>query len=135
MKRLGIALFILGALPLWSIAPGATLSVRLVVAHNENNKISKALQDVRPTLQRNLGYTGYDLLTRKDLKIPPGGTVDLGSGFQLKCSGSQKSLRVKLTRNKKRLFDTTLNLRKGKPVILGGFKVKRGRAMVILVSK
>ncbi len=129
----GLALFMgMATAPLHA----GTLSLRLVEAHNDSDKIAPGLKDVSGTLRKNLNnYRGFDLMGSKSLALPAEGSASLGAGFSVKCSGPQKSLTAVITRNRQQVLSTTLNLRTNTPVILGGFTSKRGRMLVLLVAR
>ena len=129
---------LMGMLCLPALTPafaGSALSVRLVEAHNESDQVAGGLDDVIGTLRKNLQYQGFALLSSKSMGLPADGTVGLSRGFKLRCKGAQSGLQVTLFKGKSTLLETTLNLRDGSPVVLGGFQSKRGRVLVVLVAR
>ncbi len=117
---------------------GEKLHIRLVLAHNDNEVVSKGLQDVKKTLVSNLPYTGFELLDQKKLSLPGGGKVELRHSIKLTASGTQDSLRVRVRHKRKPFVNTTLRLADGKPVILGGIPSRpsrKGRVLVVIVAR
>ncbi len=126
-----LVLLSVGATPL----NAGNLSIRLVEAHNESSAVAGGLRDVAGTLRQSLPYKGFDLVGSSGMGLPANGTASLGAGFSVRCSGPQNSMNATILRNGKQVLSTSLNLRSGTPVILGGFSSKRGRLLVLLVAR
>ena len=137
LTRMAVAALV-GTLCLPGLTPafaGNAISVRLVEAHNESEEVAGGLGDVIGTLRKNLQYKGFALLGSKSMALPADGTVGLGRGFKVRCKGEQSGLHVTVLKGKEAVLETTLNLRDGSPVVLGGFQSKRGRVLLVLVAR
>lgn len=138
--RIKMGLWLLLSLLLTATLPasaqaGGTLAVRLVEAHNDRDGAADGLGDVAGVLRKNLQYRGFDLLGSGSIGLPADGQVGLPRGFRLECHGPQQALKVTVIRGGETLIDTTLNLRSGSPVVLGGFQSDRGRILLVLIVR
>lgn len=117
-------------------AGGGTLSIRLVEATNEGQGAGKGLADVAQLLQENLPFKSFELRADKAVALPASGAVDLAAGFVARCSGDAANLSVSIERKGKQgRLASTVSLRKGKPVILGGLPSEGGKMIVILMLR
>ena len=114
---------------------GGAVSVRLVEGHNQGSGLSGGLADIAGTLRQNLPFQRFDLVDRRTVTLPADRTTAMARGFSIKCSGSREALAVTLKRGRARLINTTLSLRPGKPVVLGGFTSEKGKFLVVLIAR
>ncbi len=113
---------------------GRSLSIRLVHASNKQKGNNAGLQDVIQVL-RTLRYNHYRLVASASLGLPPGnGAASLG-GYTVRCSGPQKSLKITVSRGRRQLVNTTVSLRDGKPIILGGLPSQEGKLILVFVAR
>lgn len=127
------AVALLSALPVLTAQAGGVLSVRLVEAHNRPRSQANKPFGMSSLLESNLPYKQYDLLQERSMSLPASGAVTLRE-FSVRCSGPQNNLKVTILRNGKVVLDTTLSLRDGKPVFLGGFPSQKGKLLIALVA-
>lgn len=115
---------------------GGTLSIRLVEAGNEGQGVGKGLGDVGQLLQENLPFKSFQLRADKSVSLPADGSVGLAAGFVARCSGDADKLSVIIEqKGKPGKLESTVSLRKGKPLILGGFPSDGGKMIVILLLR
>lgn len=113
------------------------LNIRLVEAYNEGppSRPGASLRDIEPMLRRNLPYRNFKLVGSGSLSIPANGMVKLDRDVTVRCSGTLKSMRVVLERNKKVALQTRVQLSRGRPFIVGGFPSQGGKLLVVLVVR
>lgn len=114
---------------------GSTLGIRLVEASNSGQGMGAGLGDVSRLLQENLPFKSFQLLASRSMSLPANGTASLSAGFVARCSGSQKSLNVVIENGGRKVLQSTVELRDGSPLILGGFSSGKGKLIVILLAK
>jgi hypothetical protein len=110
-----------------------SVSVRLVEASNTQGASSAALGDVVGILKNNLRYSRFTLLAAGSMRLPQGGTRAL-AGYVVTCKGSEKSLRITVKRGRGALINTTVQLARGRPLILGGFPSGGGKKIVFVFT-
>ena len=116
-------------------AGGATLTIRLVEASNQGKGLGKGLGDVGALLQDNLKFNTFRLVDSKSLPLPARGAAQLAGGFTARCSGDQKNLAVTIERGGKAVLQSTVELQRGAPLILGGLPVEGAKMIVILLVR
>lgn len=117
-------------------AAGDTLSIRLVEATHEGQGIGRGLADVAQLLQENLPFKSFQLQADRSIGLPANGAVELSGGYTARCSGDAGNLKVSIVRKgQPGRIDSTVALRKGKPVILGGLPADGGKMIVILLLR
>ncbi len=99
-----------------------TLHIRLLRASHAAGPDVPALQDVMPALRGSLVFKSYKLMdqAQQRLPAPAGASVDLG-GYSVACLGNAAHLSIKIARGRHGVIDTVACLRRGHPLILGGF--------------
>jgi hypothetical protein len=99
-----------------------TLHIRLLRASHAEGPVAPALQDVMPALRNSLVFKSYTLMDQAQQPLPPpaGASVSLG-GYSVACTGPATQLSIKITRGRHGIIDTVATLRRGQPLILGGF--------------
>ena len=137
VARIAMVLLVWGCFSVLAspVQAGETLSIRLVEAHNEGEGMDAGLSDVASTLTKNLSYKTFSLLASRRLGLPADGRAGLSGGYSVACRGEQANLHVTVFKRKEAVLDTTLNLRDGSPVVLGGFASKRGRVLLVLIAR
>ncbi len=119
-------------------APAPTLLVRLVAAGNggvARNPSSGKLADILPLLRDNLRFQNYRLIFSRNVVLREGAVVELTGGLRMvlyEVRGAE--FRVRVQKGRDRLVETRLRLRRGKPVILGGWPADGlGKLLLVLL--
>ena len=113
---------------------GRALSIRLVHAGNKQQGSSAGLTDVMHVL-RTLRYNHYRLVSSSSLRLPANNATTSLGGYGVRCSGPQNSLKITVTRGSRSLVNTTVSLRDGKPIILGGLPSQEGKLILVFVVR
>jgi hypothetical protein len=114
---------------------GSTLSIRLVEASHAGQGMGNGLGDVSKLLRENLPFKSFQLLASRSMSLPADGVASLSAGFVARCSGNQGSLNVVIESGGRKVLQSTVELRDGSPLILGGFSSGKGKLIVILLVK
>jgi hypothetical protein len=114
---------------------GSLLSLRLVEASHAGQGMGVGLGDVANLLQNNLPYKSFQLLASRSMALPANGVASLSSGLVARCSGGQDNLSVVLERGGKKIMQTTVELRDGTPLIIGGISSAQGKLIIVLLTK
>jgi hypothetical protein len=133
--RLALVWFCVLMVSAVSVLAGPTLTIRLVDASNTGKGAGGGLEDVAQLLKENLPFNSFRLLANKSMPLPASGSVALSEGIQARCSGDQRNLSVVIERGRKVQIQSTVELRNGIPLILGGLPSDTGKLIVILLAK
>jgi len=136
MKRATLLLsMLLLALAAGPAFAGSRLAIRLVEANNRGGGVAGELGDVAELLKGNLPFNTFRLISAKSMALPAGGEVELGRGFRASCEGPQRGLTIRVTRDRKPVLNTTVELADGTPLILGGFPIDGGKMILVLLAQ
>jgi len=115
----------------------ARLHIRLVEAYNEGppSRQASVLRDIEGMLRRNLPYRNFRLVGSGSLAVPANGLVKLNKDVSVRCSGSLNNMSVALERKRKMALQTRVQLRPGRPFIVGGFPGGAGKLLVVIVVR
>ncbi len=120
----------------WSAHASDRVVLRLVHASNEGSQgVDTTLDDVSSILTTQLPFSSYRLLDLKNADLPADKTVTMAQGIRVACRGMQNDLTVTVTKKNTELLKTTVVLKDGKPLILGGFPANTGKLLLILVGQ
>lgn len=114
---------------------GPLLSIRLVEASNDGQGMGAGLNDVARLLQENLPFNSFRLLSNQSMPLPAHGAVNLAQGVLARCSGDERNLTVSIERARVPQLQSTVELRKDIPFILGGLPSANGKMIVILLVR
>ncbi len=118
-----------------TLAQNAALSVRLVEADNSKTPNTASLRDVLPTLQRNLRFSSYRLLSSAQVAQRSGAQTQLAQNLTVTLTTvSRQSVTLNVSKKGRRLLQTRVVLAPGKPVILGGIPGDRGATLIVVVT-
>jgi hypothetical protein len=134
MKRVKLAVAVVLLAGASAARAGSELSARLVEASKEGTS-SAGLEDVMEVLKTNLPFTAYRLLGSGAAPLPAAGRTLRLAGYSVKCSGPQDNLDLEVARRKRVLLRTTISLRDGRPLIVGGFPAGRGKHVLVFVAR
>ena len=135
-KKFLMALILLGVMAMQAGAnAGETVSIRLVEASNNGEASSKQLDDVSSILKSQLSYKTYKLIDQKSCGLPAKGTIKMQKGFELECIGKQDNFSITVHKSGNKLLQTTLDLKSGKPLILGGFPSGKNKLLLVLLAQ
>lgn len=110
-----------------------TLWIRLVKASNVTEETDSRLTDILPVLAKNLVFKSYSLVAATTIDLPASGReVRLGV-YSITCQGPTGNLSIQIRHDDTPLLYTTVSLREGKPVVLGGFPAADGRMILVFV--
>ena len=114
---------------------GDLLTIRLVEASNDGDGIDKGLRDIGSILKGQLPFKRYRLIDRGRCKLPAKQSIGLARGYNVECQGNQEHLTIKVRHRKSELLTTTVALRDGKPLMLGGFPDRKGKLLLVLLTE
>lgn len=115
---------------------GETLSVRLVKADQTGKPSDPGLADVLPALTQSLAFRTYAVVASTTVPIPVSPQELRLGPYRVGCSGPPDNLSIQIRQDHTPLLYTTISLKPGKPVIVGGFPVADGRMIfVFLLSR
>lgn len=134
-----VLLLLLAAVP--SEAAGTvSVDVGAVYASNEGTSIDPALGTIRGKLQAMFNYTSYRMLDRKRrfLAVGEAGEFELPDRRTLRATplsaqGAKVRLLIQITDGPRKLLTTTLGLRRGSMVLVGGPSHKAG-VLILIIS-
>ncbi len=134
MRRFGwmaSAILLAGAVEAWS---GQTVSVRLVRASNEEAGDTAGIEDVATILAGSLPFKNFRLVASAQTPLPAAARLQLGS-YTVACKGPQDKLAIAVSQGRNELLNTSVRLRDGKPLILGGFPDGEARMVLVFVAR
>ncbi|MGZ9163472.1 MAG: hypothetical protein ACXW4J_10670 [Candidatus Deferrimicrobiaceae bacterium] len=139
------AFFFLLLLPLLAAVPSeaadtVAVDVGAVYASNDGTSIDPALGTIRGKLQSMFNYTSYRMLDRKRRSLAVGetGEFELPGGRTMRATllpaqGDKVRLSIRLSDGPRNLLTTTLGLRRGGMVLVGGPSHQAG-VLILLIS-
>jgi hypothetical protein len=142
MKRIGILLFlfaVLGAGP--AFADTATLEATMILASNERAAMDRRLEKVEFQLRRMFKFEYYKHFGEGQaiVNMPGQASIDLGheSRLDIRATGRDGKVRAEVTwiKGGQSVLNTTVSLKRGAQVILGGVPHDGGTLIVTLSAK
>lgn len=127
-----------------SQAQQANISATLILASSQGNGIDPALKSYESNLKRLFKYKSYKLQGRSEAKLslPGESSINIGSGYKLNVSaqasgGGKIRLSVRWSDGRRTLINTTINMTKGVPTLLGGPSApsQNGNLILALVAR
>jgi len=141
----GPALFFLLLLALLAAVPSeaadtVTVDVGAVYASNEGTSIDPALGTIREKLQSMFNYSSYRMLDRKrrSLSVGETGEFELPDRRSMRATplparGEKVRLSIQISEGPRNLLTTTLGLRRGGMVLVGGPPHQSG-VLILIIS-
>lgn len=115
-------------------AGAGPIKIRMAEAYNSGTPvISSQLKDVVPLLKKSFSFNCYTLLGSKSVSTPVNRRISL-NGYQLLCKGDDNRMQVTVYHDKKSILKSSVIFRKGKPVIIGGFKGAKGKIFFVFTK-
>lgn len=124
-----------------SHAGPVTIQATLILASNDPAPLDSRLDKVEYKLRRIFGFEYYKYYGEGTalLNLPGESTVDLGHGFRLNISASGSGDKIRTSvqwyRGDEMVLNTTVGMKRGVPVILGGISHEGGTLIVTLVAE
>ena len=133
---------LLVALPAFGQAvPPVSIEVKTVLASSEESYLDPQLSEMARELQELFRYTSYRLLGRNRLALQPRqtGNVDLPGNRQLQItyqgiSSRRIELLLKMFKNRKNVFETSIRLNNRSSLIVGGPRYESGYLLFNIYS-
>jgi len=119
-------------------AEAVRVEVLLVRAADNGNGIDAPLRPYAGNLKRLFRFNSYELVSRKfmSLELPGEARTALAAGQSLSVSaGPNLKADIEWKRGKQRLLHTRIQMREGKPAVLGGPRDRDGTWLMILQLK
>ena len=140
-----IVLLVIACLLAGVVASGAepvTIQATLILASNNPAPMDSRLDRIEYKLRRIFGFEYYRHYGEGSalLNLPGESTVELGHGFQIAISSSSSKdgkirASVQWFRGDEMVLNTTVGMKRGVPVILGGISHEGGTLIVTLVAE
>lgn len=120
--------------PVLAASADEQINLKLVLAKKtENGSVGKGLNDLKDLLKSNLSYNSYTLLGQKTVPLEENKEISLAGEVTVAIANvKEHALNLSIKHGKKKVLSARVNLRKGKPAVLGGFSGKKGKMMVVL---
>ena len=112
---------------------GEFVTLRLVEASNTDGGVPPELKDVGGILRAQLPFTNYRLVDRGKCNLPANQTIRMSRGYNIQCTGTQDNFTVNVRQRKSEILQTTVAIKDGKPLMLGGFPSDKGKLLLILL--
>jgi hypothetical protein len=134
-----LLLLLLAAVPSEAADP-VSVDVGSVYASNEGTSIDPALGTIREKLHSMFNYTSYRMLDRKrrSLSVGEAGEFELPGRRTMRATplpsrGDKVRLSIQLSDGPRKLLSTTLGLRRGGMVLVGGPSHQAG-VLILIIS-
>ena len=134
-----LLLSLLAAVPSGA-ADTVTVDVGAIYASNEGSSIDPALGTIRGKLQSMFNYTSYRMLDRKrrSLSVGEAGEFELPGRRAMRATllpahGDKVRLSIRISDGPRNLLTTTLGLRRGGMVLVGGPAYQSG-VLILIIS-
>lgn len=134
-----VLLLLVAAVPS-EAADTITVDVGSVYASNEGTTVDPALGNIRGKLQAMFNYTSFRMLERKRRSLAVGetGEFDLPGGRSMRVAplpaqGNKVRLSLQIFDGRKKLLATTLGLRRGGMLLVGGPSHQTG-VLIFVIS-
>ena len=114
---------------------GDVVTLRLVEASNSGVGIPSELKDVGSILAAQLPFDSYRLVDRAKCNLPANQMISMARGYTVQCAGIQDNLTITVRERKSEILQTTVALKDGKPLMLGGFPSNKGKLLIILLAE
>ena len=121
-------------------ADTVAVDVGAVYASNEGTSIDPALRTIRGKLQSMFNYTSYSMLDRKRRTLSVGETGEFElpgrrtmRAILLPAQGDKVRLSIQISDGSRKLLATTLGLRRGGMVLVGGPSHQAG-VLILIIS-
>lgn len=125
-----LPVLLLGAL---QTVQAETLHIRMIRGSHEEGTTAPALADIAAMMQNTLAFKTYALDAETRIPLPADGTPRSLRVYAVTCTGSAERLKIGITRLGKRILSTVATVRPGHPVVLGGFRARKGGGMRMFV--
>jgi hypothetical protein len=136
-----LLLLLLAAVPS-EAANTVSVDVGVVYASNEGTSIDPALGTIRGKLHSMFNYTSYRMLDRKrrSLSVGEAGEFELPGRLAMRATplpaqGDKVRLLIQISDGPRKLLTTTLGLRRGGMVLVGGPSHQAGVLILILSAE
>jgi hypothetical protein len=113
---------------------GSSLSIRLVRASNSAQGNGAGLEDVISVLKKSLVYSSYTLAGSASTALPARNSSRRLGPYTVTCNGPQGALAISVRHGRRELLKTSVSLRDGKPLILGGFPDAGGKLVLVFIA-
>lgn len=110
-----------------------TLHIRMIRGSHEEGTTAPALADIAAMMQNTLAFKTYALDAETRIQLPADGAPRSLRVYSVTCTGSAERLKIGITRLGKRILSTVATVRPGHPVVLGGFRARKGGGMRMFV--
>ena len=137
-----LAVLALAAGPAASSEPPVSIDLGVAVASNDGTRIDPQLADLRAKLKAMFNYTSYRMLDRKrrSLSVGETGEFELPGRRAMRATllpahGDKVRLSIRISDGPSNLLTTTLGLRRGGMVLVGGPTYQTGVLILILSAQ
>lgn len=124
----------------------ATSSINVVMIHgsNQNAEVHPRLKQYERNLKRIFKYTSYDLKGNGNtsVNLPGNSSINIGNGHSVQVraepsNGGKIKLTVVWAKSGRKLINTTMNVSRGHPTILGGPAARdgNGKLMLLIIAR
>ena len=125
-------------------AQQANIDATLILASSQGSGMDPALKAYESNLRRIFNYKSYKVQGRSGTKVslPGESTINLPSGQRLTLRGQQSGggkirMSIRWSDGRRTLINTTINMTKGVPALLGGpqARTQNGDLIIALVAR
>lgn len=109
-----------------------SLWIRLAEPANDDSGISSDLRDVADVLRKSFSYKSFRYLASSTMELPAKKVHATLSTFSVRCNGDRGSLSIEVWQGRSCLLKTTVSLKDGTPLIMGGLANKNGEPMILI---
>ncbi len=114
---------------------GETLSIRLVEASNEGPGNLDGIEDVIRILKKSSSHEHFALIASATQSLPAKGQTSKLRSLAIKCKGKQGNVTITVKSGRKQLLNTTVALKDGTPIVVGGFPSRKGKMILVFLAR
>ena len=110
-----------------------TLRIRMIRASLDEAETPAELLDIVAMTRNTMAFKSFSLDAEETLPLPTSGGVRELKVYRVECSGDSEKLAVKITRRDRCIIRTEVAVRRGRPIVLGGFPARFGGGVRMFV--